>query len=340
MKPRMVWSMIKQRIECVTSWKTHFLSDSLERDKKNYLFEYVSVLKIFDDRDQIALLFRFFRQTSSSSDIVIKFNQRFCWIQSIGWKDGLLIIIRYLIPPHDLNSLVTCRKVDNLWRRWDSWHCWDTTRYQRCFWIACYHDTITGWGQFGTKSQSDFSWTLQGEWGLWSVVSSESYHCRRFTNTGIILVISHSTSSSRPGRRSTQTQSILSGRKWRVRKSKLYFKIKFHSEKGCETFFNDDVMHTSRGLFHYTEKHFLNGFKTKPTDHYYRPYYAHLYKVTYFYLKERLVATIKLLQKLRNLWKLCWDGRLMSEEFMMPWFLSLQKLGRSILMKIGQNIQH
>ncbi|KAF8370521.1 hypothetical protein PRIPAC_76950 [Pristionchus pacificus] len=37
--------------------------------------------------------------------------------------------------------------------------------------------------------------------------------------------------------------------------------------------------------------------------------------------------------KLRNLWKLCWDGRLMSEEFMMPWFIALQRLGRSIRVK-------
>lgn len=147
--------------------------------------------------------------------------------------------------------------------------------------------TFIGWGQFGSKSQSDSSWALQGEWGLRSVVSSKLYNWIFLANLGILLVISPSISSSRPGRRLTLTQSTSSGRKWRVR---FFFEIEYrflHSEKGCETFFNDDVMHTSRGLFHYTDKHFLNGFKIKPTDHYYRPYYAHLYKVMLSFLKNK-----------------------------------------------------
>ncbi|GMR50912.1 hypothetical protein PMAYCL1PPCAC_21107, partial [Pristionchus mayeri] len=79
-------------------------------------------------------------------------------------------------------------------------------------------------------------------------------------------------------------------------------------KKGCETLFNDDIMHTSRGLFHYTNRHFKPGFTYKPTDHYYRPFYNHLYK------------------RLNNKWKLCSEGRRLSEEMLVPWFLSLRQL--------------
>ncbi|RCN52000.1 hypothetical protein ANCCAN_01787 [Ancylostoma caninum] len=48
-------------------------------------------------------------------------------------------------------------------------------------------------------------------------------------------------------------------------------------KKGCVTMFNDDIMHTSRGLFHYSSKTFQKGFTVSPTDHYYRAYYLMIY---------------------------------------------------------------
>ncbi|KAK6754656.1 hypothetical protein RB195_013565 [Necator americanus] len=48
-------------------------------------------------------------------------------------------------------------------------------------------------------------------------------------------------------------------------------------EKGCVTMFNDDIMNTFRGLFHYPKKNFLPGFTVPPTQHYYRAYYVQIY---------------------------------------------------------------
>ncbi|VDM82117.1 unnamed protein product [Strongylus vulgaris] len=48
-------------------------------------------------------------------------------------------------------------------------------------------------------------------------------------------------------------------------------------EKGCVTMFNDDLMHSTRGLFHYPASAFRKGFRVSPTTHYYRPYYLEIY---------------------------------------------------------------
>ena len=45
--------------------------------------------------------------------------------------------------------------------------------------------------------------------------------------------------------------------------------------------FNDDIMHLSRGLFHYPINTWERGFAKPPATHFYRPYYLHLYKVNY-----------------------------------------------------------
>ncbi|KAF1751284.1 hypothetical protein GCK72_017838 [Caenorhabditis remanei] len=68
------------------------------------------------------------------------------------------------------------------------------------------------------------------------------------------------------------------------------------------TMFNDDVMHTSRGLFHYPPDNFLDGFGESPARFYYRPYYNHLYS------------------QLSNWWRKCLDGELLAEVFIDSWF--------------------
>ncbi|PAV69200.1 hypothetical protein WR25_01543 [Diploscapter pachys] len=65
--------------------------------------------------------------------------------------------------------------------------------------------------------------------------------------------------------------------------------------------YNDDIMHLERGLFHYPPNHFLRGYTRKPADHYYRPFYTHLYK------------------ELRSKWKVCYDGRLLALDFYSSW---------------------
>ncbi|CAJ0940073.1 unnamed protein product, partial [Mesorhabditis belari] len=72
--------------------------------------------------------------------------------------------------------------------------------------------------------------------------------------------------------------------------------------RGCETLFNDDIMHRSRGILHYPAKYFLPGFSRPPADHYYRPFYTNFYTET------------------ENHWKICYEGRQMPEEFADPWF--------------------
>ncbi|CAD6197090.1 unnamed protein product [Caenorhabditis auriculariae] len=71
---------------------------------------------------------------------------------------------------------------------------------------------------------------------------------------------------------------------------------------GCATMLNDDIMNIGRGLFHYPPRYFKQGFREPPVDHYYRPYYVNLYK------------------EMNNHWKMCHDGRFLSEEFLDAWF--------------------
>lgn len=73
-------------------------------------------------------------------------------------------------------------------------------------------------------------------------------------------------------------------------------------QKGCVTLFNDDIMHTSRGLFHYPSKAFLHGFLNEPTDHYYRAYYLQIYS--------------ELLNSARD----CYHGNFLQAEFLNIWF--------------------
>jgi hypothetical protein len=44
---------------------------------------------------------------------------------------------------------------------------------------------------------------------------------------------------------------------------------------GCMTMWNDDIGKTSGGLLHYQS---FNGFRNKPTDYYFKPYYTYIYK--------------------------------------------------------------
>uniref|UniRef100_A0A1I7T3L7 Uncharacterized protein n=1 Tax=Caenorhabditis tropicalis TaxID=1561998 RepID=A0A1I7T3L7_9PELO len=69
-----------------------------------------------------------------------------------------------------------------------------------------------------------------------------------------------------------------------------------------KTMYNDDVMHTTRGLFHYPPDNFQNGFSKPPATFYYRPYYNHLYS------------------QLSNWWRKCLDGELLAEVFIDSWF--------------------
>ncbi|WKY11019.1 hypothetical protein Q1695_002955 [Nippostrongylus brasiliensis] len=73
-------------------------------------------------------------------------------------------------------------------------------------------------------------------------------------------------------------------------------------EKGCVTMFNDDIMHTSRGLFHYPGESFMKGFKNPPTDHYYRAYYYQVFK------------------DMANYGKDCYHGELTYGQFLDIWF--------------------
>lgn len=68
------------------------------------------------------------------------------------------------------------------------------------------------------------------------------------------------------------------------------------------TMYNDDIMHTSRGLFHYPPDNFLGGFSKPPAKFYYRPYYNHLYT------------------QMNNWWRKCLDGQLLAEVFIDSWF--------------------
>uniref|UniRef100_A0A8R1DQF0 Uncharacterized protein n=1 Tax=Caenorhabditis japonica TaxID=281687 RepID=A0A8R1DQF0_CAEJA len=68
------------------------------------------------------------------------------------------------------------------------------------------------------------------------------------------------------------------------------------------TMFNDDVMHTTRGLFHYPPDNFLGGFTKAPAQFYYRPYYNHLYS------------------QLSNWWRVCLDGDFLAGTFIDSWF--------------------
>ncbi|CAB3397005.1 unnamed protein product [Caenorhabditis bovis] len=67
------------------------------------------------------------------------------------------------------------------------------------------------------------------------------------------------------------------------------------------TSFNDDIMHTHRGLFHYPPNAFEMGFKEKPTRHYFRPFYVYIYK------------------KLKDVARKCAYGRLLADMFIEPW---------------------
>ncbi|UMM35902.1 hypothetical protein L5515_008314 [Caenorhabditis briggsae] len=68
------------------------------------------------------------------------------------------------------------------------------------------------------------------------------------------------------------------------------------------TMYNDDVMHTSRGLFHYPPENFMAGFSKPPATYYYRPYYNHLYS------------------QLSNWWRKCLDGEMLADVFLDTWF--------------------
>ncbi|CAD5232500.1 unnamed protein product [Bursaphelenchus xylophilus] len=46
-------------------------------------------------------------------------------------------------------------------------------------------------------------------------------------------------------------------------------------DRGCVTFFNDDIGMTNKGLFHYQA---FTGFRSVPTDYYYRPYFEYIYQ--------------------------------------------------------------
>ena len=60
---------------------------------------------------------------------------------------------------------------------------------------------------------------------------------------------------------------------------RIMHRIISYGPEGCPTMYNDDIMHLARGLFHYPPNYFLRGYTRKPADHYYRPFYTHLYKV-------------------------------------------------------------
>ncbi|CAI2355405.1 unnamed protein product [Caenorhabditis sp. 36 PRJEB53466] len=68
------------------------------------------------------------------------------------------------------------------------------------------------------------------------------------------------------------------------------------------TMYNDDIMHTARGLFHYPPENFMGGFGKEPARFYYRPYYNHLYS------------------QLSNWWRKCLDGEFLAEVFIDSWF--------------------
>ncbi|VDM70989.1 unnamed protein product [Strongylus vulgaris] len=73
-------------------------------------------------------------------------------------------------------------------------------------------------------------------------------------------------------------------------------------EKGCVTMFNDDLMHSTRGLFHYPASAFRKGFRVSPTTHYYRPYYLEIYAA------------------LLNVPKACLKGDFLHGEFLDIWY--------------------
>ncbi|EYC15681.1 hypothetical protein Y032_0036g3294 [Ancylostoma ceylanicum] len=91
-------------------------------------------------------------------------------------------------------------------------------------------------------------------------------------------------------------------------------------KKGCVTMFNDDIMHTSRGLFHYSSKTFKKGFSVPPTDHYYRAYYLQIYTKRRTETKMLLSFLEPLELALMNRAKTCLQGDFLFQHFVDIWY--------------------
>ncbi|KAK5970945.1 hypothetical protein GCK32_000969 [Trichostrongylus colubriformis] len=95
------------------------------------------------------------------------------------------------------------------------------------------------------------------------------------------------------------TQWILPTEK-KLNPSQLPLLWKMMREKfGCRTMLNDDIGVKERGMFHYPDHEFQQGFTSQPTDHYYRAYYIAVYK--------------------NWVYSICKDGDQMQREFIDLW---------------------